>query len=242
MDHNYKVFAFRAVDEPDLCKQYIAGHTKVLIDYGIANITSNNNSWTENPDIYCLGLCSETDELLGGIRIQLANGKFPLPIEEAIGHMDEKIYDLVIIHGLSGGIGELSGLWVDNKLKGLGIGWYMVRAAISSSIQLNFKTMIGICGEVTLRMFNNVGFITETSIGSNGQFYYPNEELIAHAVGILNAITLENALEYDKNIMISLRNNVVQSRIEFDRKIEVNIEYNLKYPIINPVKFINKRV
>lgn len=228
--HNYRVFAFRAIDEPELCQEYIAGHIKILSDYGIANITSNNNLWINNPNIYCLGLCSETNELLGGIRIQLANGKDPLPIENAIGYMDNKIYEVVEKYMFNGGIGELSGLWVDNRLKGLGIGWYLVRAAISSSDQLNFTTMIGICGDVTLEMFNSVGFIIETDLGNNGQFYYPNEELIAHAVGILNAVTLDYALRYDKEIMISLRKNNNQRRIENDRKINVSIDYNLKYP------------
>jgi ribosomal protein S18 acetylase RimI-like enzyme len=242
MGHYYKVFAFRAVDRPEICQDYIKGHIKVLADYGIKNITSNNNTWTENPDIYCLALISEENELLGGIRIQLANGTSALPIEDAIGHMDENIYEVVESHALNGGIGELSGLWLDNRLKGLGIGWYMVRAAIASAKQLNFKTMIGICGDVTLKMFSNVGFIIDKKLGNDGQFYYPNEELIAHAVGILNAITLDNALKYDKEIMISLREKIILNRVETDRGIDINIKYDLKYPNIISVEYLKKQL
>jgi ribosomal protein S18 acetylase RimI-like enzyme len=242
MDHNYKVFAFRAVDRPEICQDYIKGHIKVLADYGIKNITSNNNTWSENLDIYCLALISEENELLGGIRIQLANGISALPIEDAIGHMDENIYDIVESHALNGGVGELSGLWVDNRLKGLGIGWYMVRAAIASAKQLNFKTMIGICGDVTLKMFSNVGFVIDKKLGNDGQFYYPNEELIAHAVGILNAITLDNALKYDKEIMISLREKIILNRVETDRGIDINIKYDLKYPNIISVEYLKKQL
>ena len=104
----YRVFAFKAVDEPKLCEDYIRGHVKVLTDYGIENITSNNNSWTVNPDVYCLGLISGDNELLGGIRIQLANGVYPLPIEDAIGDVEDRIYDLVYEYGINGGVGELS--------------------------------------------------------------------------------------------------------------------------------------
>lgn len=235
--HAYKVIAFRAVDELELCSHYIKGHIKVLTDYGIENITSNNNSWIDNPNIYCLGLCSESDELLAGIRIQLADGINPLPIENAIGYIDNNTYDLVENYALNGGIGELSGLWVDNRLRGLGIGWYMVRAAIASSNQLNFKTMIGICGDVTLKMFNNVGFVIEKGLGKNGQFHYPNEELIAHAVGILDAITLDYAAVYDKKIMKLLRKNNNQTRIENDTRIKVIIDYNLEYPKVINVNF-----
>ncbi len=235
--HNYKVFAFRAIDEPKLCIQYINGHVKVLTDYGIANITSNNNQWINNPNIYCLGLRSEKEELLAGIRIQLADGVNPLPIENAIGYADDKIYELVENYAINGGIGELSGLWVDNKLKGLSIGWYMVRASIASANQLNFKTMIGICGDVTLKMFTNVGFVIEKGLGNNGQFYYPNEELIAHAVGILDAITLDNAANYDKKIMQSLRSNFIQIRTENDTGKDVEIAYNLKYSKVVKVNY-----
>lgn len=237
VQHNFKIIAFRAVDEPDLCLQYVKGHVKVLTDYGISNITSNNNLWVNNPNIYCLGLHSESGELMAGIRIQLADGINPLPIEKAIGLMDNKIYDIVEKHALDGGIGELSGLWVDNRLKGMAIGWYMVRAAIASSNQLNFKTMIGICGDVTLKMFNNVGFTIEKGLGNHGQFYYPKEDLIAHAVGILDAITLDNAVDYDKTIMQSLRNKTHQKRIESDTKINVCIDYNLKYPNVAKVVY-----
>ena len=88
----YSMFAFKAIDNPKLCNKYILGHVKVLTDYGIENITSNNNSWTLNPDVYCLGFMSDANELLGGIRIQLANDQFPLPIETAIGYTEDKIY------------------------------------------------------------------------------------------------------------------------------------------------------
>jgi len=230
------VQAFRAVDEPELCKQYLLGHAKVLTDYGIANITSNNNLWINNPDIYCLMAKDiEINEMVGGIRIQLANGDLPLPVEKAVGHMDDGIYDLVERYAMNGGIGELSGLWIDKRLKGYGVGVYMVRAAIASSNQLNFKTMTGICGDVTLKMFNDVGFVVDPSIGNNGQFYYPNNELIAHLVGILNAITLEDAALYDKKIMTSLRTKNKQRRIESDTGKEIIIDYDITYPNVVPV-------
>lgn len=237
--NKFKVRGFRALDEPKLCDYYLEGHTKVLLDYGIANITSNNRVWMDNPDIYCLMILNQdTNEMMGGIRIQLANGIYPLPVEDAIGYMDNKIYPIIENYANNGGIGELSALWVDNRLRGLGVGVYLVRAAIASASQLNFKTMTGICGDVTLKMFNDVGFITETSLGNNGQFYYPNDKLIAHVVGILDAISLESAADYDKNIMVSFRNNFIQEREECDTGKKITIDYNLIYP--NVVKLVRE--
>lgn len=240
MIHNYKIFAFRAVDEPDLCKQYIAGHVKVLTDYGIQNITSNNNSWNKNPHIYCIGLKEiGTNDLLGGIRIQLADGKNHLPVEDAIAHIDSKIYSMVEDYAINGKVGELSGLWVDNKLKGLGFGPHLVRASIASSNQLNFKTLIGICAKYSLKMFNEVGFIIDKSLGYNGDFPYPNDSYIAHVVGILNAITLQSASKFDKEIMTSLRKDIVQCRTQICSSNEIKINYNLKYPNVVPLHYNN---
>ena len=237
----FEVFAFRAIDEPEICKDYINGHIKVLTDFGIDNITSNNQLWTRNPDIYCLGLMSDDNELLGGIRIQIANGLYPLPVEDAIGEIDSKIYEIVEYNGMNGGVGELSGLWIDNRLRGLGTGVYMVRAAIASASQLLFKTMIGICGDVTLQMFKDVGFVVEESIGRNGTFLYPNDELIAHAVGILDAVTLNNASNHDKIIMESLRTDPLQVRLENEGKKEIKIDYNLTYPKVDKVKYVKNK-
>ncbi len=239
-EHKYNVFTFRAIDHPELCEEYIHGHIRVLLDYGIENITSNNNDWVNNPDVYCLGLKSQEGELLGGIRIQLANGVYHLPIENAIGYVEKRIYEVVEYYALNGGVGELSGLWVSNRLKGLGIGWYLVRAAIASANQLNFGTLVGICGEVTLQMFKNVGFEVDESLGNKGTFLYPNERLIAFAVGILDLTTLKSAATYDKDIMLSLRESIKINRVENDKNIDVSVFYNLKYKKISKLKYVKK--
>jgi hypothetical protein len=228
--HSFRLWAFRAIDEEALCREYIKGHIKVLADYGISSITSNNSQWIENPNMYCvMAIDTKTDELLGGIRIQIANGIFPLPVEKAIGSMDARIYDIVKNYAYNGGIGELSGLWVSNKLKGVGMGPYLVRAIISSANQLDFITLIGICGENTLPMFKNVGFLIDRSLGKNGGFPYPTEDLTAHVVGILNAVTLESAASFDKEIMTSLRENPIINRTESNNKFISEINYNLLY-------------
>lgn len=228
--HSFRLCAFRAIDDVELCKEYIKGHIKVLTDYGITSITSNNSQWIENANMYCVvAFDSKTDELLGGIRIQIADGVLPLPVEKAIGYMDARIYDIVKNYAFNGGIGELSGLWVSNKLKGVGMGPYLVRAIISSSNQLNFITLIGICGENTLPMFKNVGFLIDYSLGKNGGFPYPTDDLTAHVVGILNAITLESAASFDKKIMTLLRENPVLDRVETNNQFISEISYNLIY-------------
>ncbi len=233
INNSFRVRAFRAVDEYETCGEYIKEHVKVLTDFGIINITSNNKSWTGNPNMYCVvAEHMASGELVGGIRIQVADGIFPLPVEDAIGYMDKVIYEKVRYYAQHGGVGELCGLWVSNKLKGLGMAVYLVRAAIASAKQLQFQTMIGICAGYSLSMFENVGFIIDYSLGDNGNFQYPDERYIAHVVGILDALTLETAAAPDKLLMLALRTNFVQERVEVNKNFRTNIMYNLVYPKI----------
>jgi len=226
----FKIVVFRAIDEQELCKQYIEGHVKVLNDYGITNITTNNNTWIFNPNIYCtIAIDSSTNKLVGGTRIQIADGINPLPVELAIGKMDKRIYDKINFYRINGGIGESCGLWISKEVKSLGISRYLMWASISSSINLEFQTLLGICAGYTLKMFSEIGFIIDYSLGDKGDFPYPNDEYIAHVIGILNAKTLESAAINDKNIMLLLRKQPNQIRIEVTKNLSSKINYYLVF-------------
>ncbi len=232
----FDVFAFRAIDEPELCQQYLAGHRKVLTDYGIENVTTNKQSWMFNPHIYCVVARDNTNgELVGGVRIQLADGNTPLPIEEAIGIMDNALYRLVEKHALNGGIGESCGLWTSKNVKGMGVPRYLMWGSVSSANQLNFATLIGICAGYTLKLFSEIGFVVDRSLGNNGEFHYPNEKYIAHVIGILNAITLETSNERDKHIMLSLRENLFKKHYDSNDKFNIKVNFNLLYKNITPL-------
>lgn len=220
--------AFRAIDDLDACKKYREGHIKVLMDYGITNITSNTDVWMFNPNIYCVVAEDiETGELYGGIRIQISDENNLLPVETAIGKMDPNIYQIVKEYRLNGGAGELCALWNAKKVAGIGISILLTRAAISITNQLAFKTLMGICAEYTLAMFRRVGFVVNQNLGTNGEFPYPNENYIARVLGIMNAETLETAQDYDKERMKSLRDNRTQSFTENEGKGDVEIHYDL---------------
>ena len=51
---SYKIWAYRAIDEHDLCLEYLRGHTKVLADFGIENVTSGKKNWMKNSNMYCV--------------------------------------------------------------------------------------------------------------------------------------------------------------------------------------------
>lgn len=224
-----KMRAFRATDESLTCSEYIQGHSKVLTDYGISNVTSSKTTWVDNPSVYCVIAETEAGTMIGGIKVQVANSRFPLPVEDAVGSMDSKIHELVKKYSAEG-VGELCGLWNSKDVAGMGVSVLLVRAGISIINQLGFKILIGICADYTLPMFSRVGFVIDRTLGNNGQFVYPNENYIARVLGILNAVTLETADPHEKERMLNLRSFPVQECAEKTPKGELLIRYNLIVP------------
>lgn len=222
-----RIRTYRAIDEPLTCTDYIKGHVQVLKEYGIECITSNNNEWVNNPNMYCVIAYDNNDEMVGGIRLQISDGIHPLPVEEAIGKMDSNIYPLINNYYKNGGIGELCGLWNSKEVKGVGISVVLVRAAISIINQLKFRTLTGICAEYSLKMFQQVGFVINGTLGNQGKFIYPNENYIARVVGILNSDTLATASLLDREKMMDLRAEPVQQRIETGPRGDFEVNYNL---------------
>ncbi len=222
-----KFIAFRAINEPELCERFKEGHRNVLLDYGIANITTNTNEWNKNPNMYCIvAINQENEQLVGGIRIQISDENTYLPVEAAIGKMDARIHDIVTSFRNKGGVGELCALWNAKAVAGIGISILLTRAGISVTNQLTIQTLMGICADYTLKMFQQVGFVVENNLGNNGEFPYPNPSYTARVLGIMNASSLETAAAYDKERMSALREQPVQVCVEKE-KMEVTIDYNL---------------
>lgn len=224
-----KFRGFKPVDDPELSERYLRGHTQVLEDYGITNITSNNRVWLEMPCIYGVVAEDEHGELVGGIRVQMADGVHPLPVEKAVGHMDSRIHDVVKKY-YDNGVGELSALWNAKSVAGYGVSVLLTRAGISMTNQMQCNTLVGICGDYTLQMFKNVGFVVDDSLGQNGEFFYPKQDFIARVLGILNSKNLETAEDENRTRMLDLRQNPVQTYLETGPKGLVEIDYNLLIP------------
>jgi hypothetical protein len=180
--------------------------------------------------MYCIIASSfDETEILGGIRLQISDDENYLPVELAIGKMDDKIYPLIKKLREDGGVGELCALWNTKKIAGVGISMLLTRAGISIVNQLNIKTLVGICADYTLKMFEQVGFVVNKSLGVNGEFLYPNENYKARVLGILNAVSLENTAEFDKARIRSMRENPIQNYVEIGSKNNIEINYNLSF-------------
>jgi hypothetical protein len=223
-----KIRAYKAIDEPESCLKYAEGHRKVLEMYGVTKVTSANLSWTQNPHVYVIQAESSSDRrVLGGARIHLPfNGEF-LPIEEAVSELDDKIFPMIKEYAKDG-TGEICGLWNSKEVAGMGIGTlFLMRAGISLTRQLSLGSLFALCAQHTLKISTSKGFEIERSLGNNGTFYYPKEDLLASAIIIKDPEILKVAETYEKEYIFNLRKNPSQKRIEKSNEIPFEIDFDL---------------
>ena len=230
-----RIKAFRAVDDIDSCEIFAQGHTKVLEDHGIKPVASSNSEWFFNPTVYgILILSSTSDEVYGGARLHIAGGAQPLPIETAIGKLDNKIYDLVKGYA-DKGTGEFCGLWNDKKAAGKGYNILLGRASIARASvviagMLDIRSLFALAASYTLRPALNVGFEVETSLGDKGTFSYPKPDLRAVVAVLRNLTTLSAATLKEKESILELIANPRQQKIEIGPKGPIEVEYDLTIP------------
>ena len=221
--------AFKAVNNPDACHRYVEGHMKVLRIFGITMITSANKEWVSDPYTYVIMVESEDgSKVYGGARIQLAGGQFPLPLETAVEELEPNIHQVVEEYAARG-TGEFCGLWNSREVAGLGIGsMYLGRAALAITEQLRINTLFGLCAPSTVKNSARIGFEIATFMGNNGTFYYPKQDLVATAVVIRDTNTLETADKDEREIIMSLRKQPVQFKIEEGPRGQIlEIDYRL---------------
>lgn len=231
---------FRAVDDPEASERFILGHRRVLEAHGVKKVTSSRNEWAQNPNVFVVNVESEDGEkVYGGARIHVADGIHPLPIEEATGYMDSRIYERV--HELrSEGTGELCGLWNSMEVAGMGIGsFFATRAATVLTRQIGIQSLWGLCAPFTVRWAERLGSRVQKDIGNEGTFYYPKLDLIATVVLLEDAEALTYCKPYERIRVQELRENLQQNAVEAPpgRKQEVEVHYELRIPHSHPDEF-----
>ena len=231
-EKHLRIRAFRATDDHDTCEKFVQGHRKVLEIFGISEITSNNEAWFYDPDVYVIVAESiETGEVYGGARIQMKTSltSQPLPIEKAIGEMDNRIFGIIQNELMNGNyLGEICGLWNSRKVAGMGIGSIvLVRCAVAIATHLNLSKLVGICHVSNVKNNARVGYEIITDLGDEGTFYYPKSDLLAAALIINDLQELPTAQQKHKDLIFDLRNQPLQTTKELSRMGEVTIQYQL---------------
>ncbi|WP_423147112.1 hypothetical protein [Rubrolithibacter danxiaensis] len=223
--------AFRAIDDPAACELFIKGHEHVLTSIGVTKVTSSKEEWTTNPGAFVLIVESlDGEKVYGGARVHVAGGSQPLPIEEATGALDPKIFDLVWDYAQEG-TGELCGLWNSREIAGYGVGSiFLSRACLAISTQIGLKSLFSLCAPYTVKMGENAGYEIETHIGNNGTFFYPKRDLLATVMILQDVETMSKANDEERNAVFALREKLNATRVEELRKKEITIHYQIEIP------------
>lgn len=235
-----RIRAFRAIDDPESCQKFIEGHRHVLEHHGIIKVTSSNNEWANNPAVFVIVVETlDGQKLYGGARVHAANGITRLPIEDATGYLDDRIYDIVA-QSAQNGTGELCGLWNSKEVAGLGIGsLFPSLAAVVISEQIGLSTMFSLCSPATVRFNQWIGSTILKRVGNEGTFYYPKLDLLATAVFLSDADTLLHAHPREREKMLLLRKNLRTTSMEKSpfKDISVLVHYDLEIPGVNVNEF-----
>jgi hypothetical protein len=239
-DNEIRIRAFRAIEDPESCLRFIEGHKRVLTIYGIDNVTTNTQSWMNNPSVFVVVVESmDGMKIYGGARLQGADGITQLPIEEAVGDMDSRIYNIVKQYARSGTC-ELCGLWNSKEVAGLGIGSFMPAiTAVAITKTIGFNILFALCSPFTTRFKDWIGGVIFTSIGNNGTFYYPKLDLVATVLFSDSLADLPITAPRIRDKMIYLRKNpicVVREKSPFKNQI-INVHYDLEIESANLDEF-----
>lgn len=220
--------AFRAIDNKESCEKFVEGHHRVLKIFDIAHITSATNMWLDNPQCYVIIAESLSgDKVYGGARIEIASDTFSLPIEEAVGMLDTKIYTK-IKELSSEGCGELCGLWNSREVAGMGIGSiYLIRACITIASKIGIKHLYALSAPSMVPNSLRTGFRIDKTLGDKGTFYYPKLDLIATVVFMDDIVNLFLADEVERQIIFNLRKTPFQVRREENYRKPIEIAYEL---------------
>lgn len=244
MNSKVKIRAFRAISDRESSMKFVKGHSQVLKAHGITKVTSLNVEWIEDPSVFVILVESQDGaKVYGGARVHAASGKTQLPIELATGFMDEKVYDAVA-REMEKGTGELCGLWNSIEVAGLGIGsFFSTRAGVIICEQIGLGSLFALCAPYTVPWAEKVGCRVLTEVGENGTFYYPKIDLLATAVLLRDTNSLENALPREKDKILKLREQPIQTLEENPpgKKSTILIDYDLKIEDANPGEFKIKK-
>lgn len=226
--------AFRALDDPKACELFIEGHANVLTAIGVKKVTSSRNDWMFNPGAFVLIVESlDRQYVYGGARVHVSGGSQPLPIEEATGKLDSKIFDLVWQYAQHG-TGEVCGLWNSREIAGYGVGSiFLTRAAVAISTQIGLQSLFALCAPYTVKMAESVGYKLESSVGNDGTFYYPKLDLIATTMLLPDVKELTLAEDLERIAINRMRSNLSINSIEMLRKKEIEIEYKIELPYMD---------
>jgi hypothetical protein len=218
--------AFRAPDEPELCNEFLKEHRRVLEDFGIANVTTNNERWTHDEHCFVIVALHERLGMVGGIRLEIAKEDVPLPMELALMKLDPRVHDA--LESLRPyGNGEVCGLWNANRYANKGVPLLLSHAVTALSVPAGARRLVCLVAHYTKKHPSRNGFLVMEELGKEGTFSYPIPSITAIAMVNPDTMILEHALESQRQLIYSLRLRPRQVRLEQPGNTLLEVHYDM---------------
>lgn len=218
--------AFFAVDDKEASLRFQNGHTQVLIDAGITNLTSNEPIWIHDPNVLVLSIYDHNDDVVGGLRVQRFDGTHSLPIIDALEDQVPEI-NSVFQETLPNGTAEICGLWSAKKVFGKGLSPVLCRCSVQMVSTLNLLDFYCLSAPYTEKMIKSMGCVVFHKNEQEWRFPYPTEKFMSAVLYCPDITTLDFADSTNKERIFSLMRDPIQEFIEPGPRGSLEIRFEL---------------
>jgi hypothetical protein len=224
-----EVEAFLASQNPDRCRQYLAGHRKILEDHGFDHFITGTDYWIESPDVLVVMAYSAHDRnrIFGGLRFEKRKEDNLLPLEKVLNQIDPLVSP-IIQRETPRGTGEMCGLWNAQEVGGRNISLVLATALFAAIPQTGAHSSFIFNARYTFRITRRLGFKQLDELPNNGIYKYPNDAFKAFLWQHKDLHDLKDLANLERESVASLRQNWKQERNESLYYPGMRVHYNLE--------------
>lgn len=166
---------FLALGNPMLSQEYLEGHQGVLRSFNIPKVGSEDALWMRKEGSLVVVVRDIlSNQLIGGGRLEIAEGTYSLPLAEIMTQLDEG-FDVSKYFNPEKKTAELSGLWTERSGRIKGLSTSIISMLNICGRRLNIDSGAALCSPFSIKRFLAAGWSLVEELGEEGYFYYPNE-------------------------------------------------------------------
>lgn len=222
----FKIRAYYSDSDVESSLQFVAGHAQVLGEYGIKNLNTSTPSWVGDKNVIVVSVSNEDNELVGGLRVHIFDGNNSVPLIEALEEVEPRIRN-VLSRNLPKATAEVCGLWNSKKIFGKGLSALLCICSVVIARKVNLFDFYCFSAPYTEKMIKTNGLVDLKEIGDEGKFNYPTEEFVSKVLYHPSIYTLDLAEKFNKERIISLTDEPIQTLMEKSPRSDYWVEYNL---------------
>ncbi|MEL6534198.1 MAG: hypothetical protein AAFQ98_02240 [Bacteroidota bacterium] len=172
----------KAIDLPEMGYDYHVKQVNILKKFGVNGVSSIKKSWRKSPYSHMLTAETDNNELVAGIRIDIHNDNYAIPMKDALGNSVPEVGEKIRNWQTVGDVGEICGLWVDRKHAGKELPTIMIRSTIAAAPLIGIRNLLGFANKYSYPTTEGLGFRKVTDFENEGNFFYPDPRYLTFIV------------------------------------------------------------